>query len=144
MAIPAVTLPPGELIYMWIGFVLLSDCLQGNNYMLLMEKQYRDLSNKWSCFGLWFTCKNSNWATISELMLSLIPPIKQMIRSLSNREKISYDRSPRPVCSITIGTKPNIFRHDAWICLLKPKFYGRKSSTKWNANWLEIRNNKYH
>lgn len=86
------------------------------------------------CFDLQFTCKNSNWATISELMLSFMPPIKQMIRSLSNREKISYDRSPRPVCSITIGTKPNIFRHVAWICLLKLKFYEKR--IHWNG--LEI------
>lgn len=69
----------------------------------------------------YFTCKKSNWATISELILSLMPPIKQMIRSFSKREKISYDRSPRPVCSITIGTKPNIFLHVVWICRLTPE-----------------------
>lgn len=54
------------------------------------------------------TCKNNNCATINELMLSLTPPIKQIMRSFKSREKISYDLSPRPVCSITIGTKPKL------------------------------------
>lgn len=51
------------------------------------------------------TWRNNNWATINELTVSSTPPIRQMIRSFSRREKISYDRSPRPVCSTTIGTK---------------------------------------
>lgn len=69
------------------------------------------------------TWRNSNWATINELILSLTPPIKQIIRSFSNREKISYDRSPRPVCSITIGTNPNRFLLVLWIWHRAPIFY---------------------
>lgn len=31
IARPAVTLPPGEFMYMWMGFVLLSDCVERSN-----------------------------------------------------------------------------------------------------------------
>lgn len=91
----------------------------------LNKNQIINYSKQTIAVFLDFTCRNSNWATISELILSLMPPIKQMILSLSNREKISYERSPRPVCSITIGTRPNIFRHVVWICRLRPKFCWR-------------------
>lgn len=59
IANPAVTLPPGEFIYIWIGLLLDSDC------------------------------KNNNCATINELNGSWIGPIKHMIRSFSSLEYIS-------------------------------------------------------
>lgn len=50
--------------------------------------------------------KKSSWATVKADSASRIGPYIIMTLSLNRREKISYDRSPRPVCSMTIGTRP--------------------------------------
>ena len=74
---PAVTLPPGELMYIEIGFSGLS------------------------------ASRKRSWATISALTWSVTchqrnldrnvtAPFKQIMRSFSNREKMSYVRSDRP------------------------------------------------
>ena len=75
IARPAVTTPPGELMYMLIG-------LEG--------------------FSL---SRNNSWATIREAMLSSIWSVTNTIRSRSRREKMSKLRSPRLVCSTTTGTR---------------------------------------
>ena len=74
IAMPAVTTPPGELIYMLIG-------LDG--------------------FSL---SRNSSCAVISEAMPSSTWPVTNTIRSRSRRLKMSKLRSPRLVCSTTTGT----------------------------------------
>jgi len=74
IAMPAVTTPPGELMYMLIGF---------------------------DGFSL---SRNSSWATISEAMWSSTSPVMNTIRSRSRRLKMSKLRSPRLVLSITTGT----------------------------------------
>ena len=71
---PAVTTPPGELIYMLIGF-------EG--------------------FSL---SRNSSWAVISDAMPSSTWPVTNTMRSRSRRLKMSKLRSPRLVCSTTTGT----------------------------------------
>ncbi len=48
--------------------------------------------------------RNSNWATISEAMLSSTWPVTNTIRSRNRRLKMSKLRSPRLVCSTTTGT----------------------------------------
>ena len=45
------------------------------------------------------------WAQISADMPSSTGPLRKMIRSFSRREKMSKARSPRLVCSTTIGTR---------------------------------------
>jgi hypothetical protein len=49
--------------------------------------------------------KNNNWAQTKADISSVTGPTKKIIRSLSNLEKISKARSPRLVCSTTMGTK---------------------------------------
>lgn len=84
IAKPAVTLPPGEFMYRWIGF---------------------DVSS---------ASRNKSWATRRAESVSLIfdsfvkhgfqmyrsyvftGPYSIITRSLRRREKMSYDRSPRP------------------------------------------------
>ena len=51
--------------------------------------------------------RNSSWAQISAAMPSSTGPVRKMIRSFSRREKMSKARSPRLVCSTTIGTRPS-------------------------------------
>src|SRR5579872_6285681 len=75
MARPAVTLPPGLLIYI-------------------------SMSLSASSFSRNRSCAMARFARLS----SIGPPTK-MIRSFSRREKMSKARSPRAVCSTTIGTK---------------------------------------
>ena len=70
---PAVTSPPGELMYKVMSFLAFCDS------------------------------RNNNCAVNTELTRSSIAPSSIMIRSLSNLEKMSYDLSPLLVCSITIG-----------------------------------------
>ena len=41
---------------------------------------------------------------MSELMPSCTGPCRKTIRSFRRREKMSYARSPRLVCSTTMGT----------------------------------------
>lgn len=73
IARPAVTLPPGELIYKFIGFCGFS------------------ASRKSSC------------ATTLAEVISSTSPLRQMMRSLSRREKISWVCHPPPVTSVTNG-----------------------------------------
>src|SRR5258705_4154027 len=49
--------------------------------------------------------RNSIWAMTRLASSSSINVGRKMIRSLSSREKMSNARSPRGVCSITIGTR---------------------------------------
>src|SRR6185436_3979478 len=49
--------------------------------------------------------RNSIWAMTRLASSSSMKVGRKMIRSLSSREKISKARSPRGVCSITIGTR---------------------------------------
>lgn len=74
---PAVTWPPGELRYMWMGFEGFSDS------------------------------KKRSWATTTWAVSSLIGPLMQMILSLRSLENMSYALSPRDECSITIGIRLN-------------------------------------
>ena len=74
IAMPAVTTPPGELMYMKMSF-----------------------------FGFSHS-RNSSWAVISEAMWSSTSPVTKTIRSRSSREKMSKLRSPRFDCSMTMGT----------------------------------------
>src|SRR5215218_4000789 len=46
-----------------------------------------------------------SWAMTRLAMVSSIGVPRKMIRSLSNREKMSNERSPRLVCSMTMGTR---------------------------------------
>lgn len=96
MAMPAVTLPPGELMYKLI------------------------------CFSVLSASKNNSWATITEARLSvtymihslrnhrvssnaifsnppLTGPFKQIMRSFSKREKMSYALSPRPYICLVLA-----------------------------------------
>src|SRR5579872_7247637 len=75
MARPAVTTPPGELIYNEISLSGFSDS------------------------------KNKSCATTKLDTVSSMGPTINMRRSFNNLEKISKDRSPREVCSTTIGTR---------------------------------------
>ena len=75
IAMPAVTTPPGELMYIEISF---------------------------DGFSL---SRNSSCATISEAMWSSTSPVMKTMRSRSRRLKMSKLRSPRLVCSTTIGTR---------------------------------------
>src|SRR6188474_1504486 len=50
--------------------------------------------------------RNNIWAMTRLAISSSIYVGRKMIRSLRSREKISNARSPRGVCSTTIGTKP--------------------------------------
>src|SRR5215218_9053870 len=47
----------------------------------------------------------SSWAMTRLAMVSSIGVPRKMIRSLSSREKMSNERSPRLVCSMTMGTR---------------------------------------
>ena len=47
--------------------------------------------------------RNSSWAMMMLAMSSLTAVPRKMIRSLSSREKMSQPRSPRWVCSMTVG-----------------------------------------
>src|ERR671937_1203096 len=47
----------------------------------------------------------SSWAMIRLATVSSIGVPRKMIRSFSSREKMSKERSPRLVCSMTIGTR---------------------------------------
>jgi hypothetical protein len=49
--------------------------------------------------------RKSNCAQIRLAMPSSTGPVRKMIRSFSRREKMSKARSPRLVCSTTIGTR---------------------------------------
>src|SRR5678815_6189644 len=49
--------------------------------------------------------RNSIWAMTRLASSSSMNVGRKMIRSLSSREKMSKARSPRGVCSITIGTR---------------------------------------
>src|SRR6185436_13515818 len=49
--------------------------------------------------------RNSIWAMTRLASSSSMNVGRKMIRSLSNREKMSNARSPRGVCSMTIGTR---------------------------------------
>ena len=75
IANPDVTTPPGELMYRKISFFGSSDS------------------------------KNKNWAHMTLATASLTSPVKKIILSYNNLEKISYERSPLLVCSTTIGIK---------------------------------------
>ena len=48
--------------------------------------------------------KNNSCADTKLATLSLIGPVKNIIRSLSSLENISYERSPYDVSSMTIRT----------------------------------------
>ena len=74
IARPAVTTPPGELMYMKMSFFGFSDS------------------------------RKSNWAVTGEAIWSSIAPVMKTIRSRSSREKMSKLRSPRLDCSMTMGT----------------------------------------
>src|SRR5215470_16902524 len=50
--------------------------------------------------------RNSIWAITRFASSSSMKVGRKMIRSLSRREKMSNARSPRGVCSTTIGTRP--------------------------------------
>ena len=75
IAMPEVITPPGELIYKEMSFFGFSDS------------------------------KNNSCAQTREETSSLTSPVRKIILSFSRREKISKERSPLEVCSITIGTK---------------------------------------
>src|SRR5215213_3584817 len=47
----------------------------------------------------------SSWAMTRLAMVSSIGVPRKMIRSLRSREKMSNERSPRLVCSMTMGTR---------------------------------------
>lgn len=98
-------------------------------------KKFKQIITKNPCnhFTSVHTWRNSNWATISELILSLIPPIRQIIRSFNNLEKMSYDRSPRPVCSTTIGTRPSKSWRDVCIFRLIRTFWKLGVNDKQNT-----------
>ena len=49
--------------------------------------------------------RNSSWRQTSAAMPSSTGPLTKMIRSRSNREKMSNARSPRLDSSTTIGTR---------------------------------------
>ena len=49
--------------------------------------------------------RNNSWAVIRLAVWSFTSPWRHMIRSRSRREKISNDRSPSVVLSMTTGTK---------------------------------------
>ena len=74
IARPAVTTPPGQLIYMKMFFFGFSDS------------------------------RNSNCAVTRLAIWSSIGPVVEMIRSRSSREKMSKLRSARLDCSMTMGT----------------------------------------
>src|SRR5215813_13719452 len=74
MAMPAVTEPPGELMYRWMS---LSGSSASRNSI----------------------CAITRFARSSSMNVG-----RKMIRSLNSREKMSNARSPRGVCSTTIGT----------------------------------------
>ena len=67
--------PPGELMYIAISFLGLSDS------------------------------RKSSWALIKAETLSSIAPLRNTMRSRSKRENMSNERSPRVDCSITTGTR---------------------------------------
>ena len=71
---PAETEPPGELIYKCISL---------------------------SGFS---ASKNSSWATTKLAPMSSTGPVIKITLSFKSLEYISYARSPRGVCSTTIGT----------------------------------------
>ena len=73
MARPADTLPPGELMYRWIGFSGLS------------------------------ASRNSSCAMMMFATSSLIGDPRNTMRSISKREKMSYVRSPRLERSMIYG-----------------------------------------
>ncbi|MNL79313.1 hypothetical protein D3C87_2058870 [compost metagenome] len=50
--------------------------------------------------------RNRSCAIVRLATASSIGVFKKMMRSLSRREKMSKARSPRLVCSTTMGTKP--------------------------------------
>src|SRR5882724_471719 len=94
MAMPAVIDPPGELMYSCTSFSG-SSCARNN------------------------ICAMDRLATISSMGV----PIKMML-SRSRREEMSYARSPRLGCSITIGTSAMIapslccYRYKpSWFCV---------------------------
>ena len=64
---------------------------------------YLDDKRLTSFFGL-SDSKNNSWADTIEATVSLIGPVKNIIRSLRSLLKVSYERSPLDVCSMTIGT----------------------------------------
>src|SRR5580765_2226277 len=76
IAMPAVTEPPGELMYRWMS--LSGSSASRNNI-----------------------CAMTRFAISSSIYVG-----RKMMRSLRSREKMSNARSPRGVCSTTIGTKP--------------------------------------
>jgi hypothetical protein len=47
--------------------------------------------------------RKSSWAMMMLAMSSLTAVPRKMMRSLSRREKMSQPRSPRWVCSMTVG-----------------------------------------
>jgi hypothetical protein len=49
--------------------------------------------------------RKSSWAQIRLAIPSSTGPVRKMIRSFNRREKMSNARSPRLVCSTTIGTR---------------------------------------
>lgn len=75
--IPAVTLPPGELMYIEIGFSGLS------------------ASRKRSCATINALIWSSTYMS-EKVFDRYTVPFRHIIRSLSNREKISYVLSERP------------------------------------------------
>lgn len=49
--------------------------------------------------------RNKSCATVRAESVSRIGPYNIITRSRNRREKMSYDRSPLPVCSMTMGTR---------------------------------------
>ena len=93
IAMPAVTTPPGELMYIQMSFFGFSDS------------------------------RNSNCAVMSEAMPSSTPPVTNTMRSRSKREKMSKLRSPRLDCSMTMGTSALIgscMGFPVFACVLEP------------------------
>src|SRR5918992_1906978 len=88
MAMPAVTEPPGELMYRWMS-------LSGSS-----------------------ASRKSIWAITRFASSSSMNVGRKMIRSLSRREKMSKARSPRGVCSITMGTRAIVLSFRRAVALL--------------------------
>lgn len=76
-------MPPGEFMYIFIPLLGFSDS------------------------------RNRSEATTTAAVASSIGPFMQMMRSFRRREKMSYARSPRLVCSTTIGTKLEVVEMEA-------------------------------
>src|SRR6185437_15102379 len=57
----------------------------------------------WTSFFGFSASKKSSWAVARLAPMSSIAPVMKITRSFNRREKMSYCRSPRAVCSSTYG-----------------------------------------